>query len=89
MVGLGETVDEIKDVLHDLRQDDYKMLTIGKYFTPSDSHVAVERYYTRAQFDGLWHFAESIGFENVTSGPLVRSTYYADRQSGLLLGKAH
>lgn len=89
MVGLGETAEEIKDVLRDLRQNNCKMLTIGQYLAPSDSHLAVERYYTPAEFDALRCFAESIGFDSVASGPLVRSSYHADRQSGLLLGNTH
>lgn len=86
MVGLGETVAEIKAVMRDLRQNNCKMLTIGQYLAPSDSHLPVERYYTPDEFDALRQYGEEIGFDNVASGPLVRSSYHADAQSGLLSG---
>ncbi len=84
MVGLGETLKEIREVMYDLRQNSCKMLTIGQYLAPSDSHLAVERYYTPEEFEQLRHFGEQIGFESVASGPLVRSSYHADAQAGLL-----
>lgn len=89
MVGLGETMSELQEVICDLYQAGCRMLTIGQYLAPSDSHLPVERYYTPDEFDQLRAFAESVGFESVASGPLVRSSYHADRQSGLLLDNAH
>ena len=89
MVGLGETILEIRDVIGDLRRAGCRMLTIGQYLAPSDSHLPVERYYTPDEFDELRVYAEAIGFESVASGPLVRSSYHADRQSGLLFSNAH
>jgi len=83
MVGLGETVDEVRAVMYDLRQSGCDMLTIGQYLAPSDSHLPVERYYTPEEFESLRVFGEEIGFNNVASGPLVRSSYHADAQFGL------
>ena len=84
MVGLGESMDEIHGVMRDLRRSGCDMLTIGQYLAPSDSHLPVERYYTPEEFDSLRVYGEEIGFKNVASGPLVRSSYHADLQSGLL-----
>ena len=89
MVGLGETILKIRDVIRDLRGSGCRMLTIGQYLAPSDSHLPVERYYTPEEFDQLRVYAASIGYESVASGPLVRSSYHGDRQSGLLLNDAH
>lgn len=85
MLGLGETLAEIRIVLYDLRQVNCKMLTVGQYLAPSDSHLAVERYVTPEEFDDLKRYAEQIGFSSVASGPLVRSSYHADQQAGLCL----
>ena len=84
MVGLGEEIEEVYAVMHDLRQSGCDMLTIGQYLAPSDSHLPVERYYTPEEFDSLRVYGEEIGFKNVASGPLVRSSYHADAQFGLL-----
>jgi lipoyl synthase len=79
MVGLGETIDEIKQVLQDLRANQVDMLTIGQYLQPQRSNAAVVRYVTPEEFVELGKYAKAIGFTNVASGPLVRSSYYADR----------
>ena len=84
MLGLGERIEEIHAVMHDLRHAGCKMLTIGQYLAPSDSHLPVERYYTPDEFDALQVYGEGIGFKNVASGPLFGSSYHADAQSGLL-----
>ena len=89
MVGLGENLSEIREVIRDLREAGCRMLTIGQYLAPSDSHLPVERYYTPGEFADLRVFAESVGFESVASGPLVRSSYHADQQSGLLFSNTH
>lgn len=81
MLGLGESDDEIKETLRDLRAHDVDMLTLGQYLQPSKFHMPVERYITPEQFSALAQFAETIGFKNVASGPLVRSSYHADKQA--------
>ncbi len=81
MLGLGETDDEIKQTLRDLRAHDVDMLTLGQYLQPSKFHMPVVRYITPQQFKELADYADSIGFKNVASGPLVRSSYHADRQA--------
>lgn len=81
MLGLGETRDEIEQVLHDLRSHDVDMLTIGQYLQPTRYHMPVKRYVTPKEFDELAKYAEKLGFTNVASGPLVRSSYHADRQA--------
>lgn len=85
MVGLGETVEEIHATMQDLRAHGCRMLTIGQYLAPSDSHLPVERYYSPEEFDALRDYGESIGFEHVASGPLVRSSYHADQQAKSLV----
>lgn len=81
MMGLGETIEETKQTLQDLRDHDVDMLTLGQYLQPSRHHIPVARYVTPKEFDDLKVFAESIGFTHVASGPLVRSSYHADRQA--------
>lgn len=81
MVGLGENNDEIKDVLHALREHEVDMLTIGQYLQPTRYHLPVARYVTPDEFDQFAEFAKSIGFSNIASGPLVRSSYHADLQA--------
>ncbi len=81
MLGLGETDDEIRQTLRDLRAHDVDMLTLGQYLQPSKFHFPVMRYITPQEFNEFKEFAESIGFTNVASGPLVRSSYHADKQA--------
>lgn len=81
MLGLGETDDEIKQTLQDLREHDVDMLTLGQYLQPSQFHMPVVRYITPQQFAELADFANHLGFKNVASGPLVRSSYHADKQA--------
>lgn len=81
MLGLGEEIDEIKQVLVDLREHDCDMVTLGQYLQPSRSHLPVIRYVEPAEFASLADFARKIGFANVASGPLVRSSYHADLQA--------
>ena len=80
MVGLGETWDEILDTMRDLRFVDCDLLTIGLYLRPSKKHVPLSKWYTPDEFDELRKVGESMGFSNVASGPLVRSSYHADEQ---------
>lgn len=78
MLGLGETHEELLDVLGDLRAVGCDMLTLGQYLTPTLKHVPVARYLPPAEFDELAVLARSLGFTNVASGPFVRSSYHAD-----------
>ena len=80
MLGLGETEDEVKQVMVDLRDHGCGMLTLGQYLQPSTDHLAVEEYITPAQFDRYAEIAKALGFKNVASAPLVRSSYHADLQ---------
>jgi lipoyl synthase len=77
MVGLGETFEEIVEVLRDLRKVDCRILTIGQYLRPSIAHLPMDRYYTPEEFRELKRIALELGFGHVESGPLVRSSYHA------------
>ncbi len=81
MLGLGETNDEIKAVLDDMREHDVDMLTLGQYLAPTRYHIPVARYVHPKEFNELGEYAKQIGFKQVASGPLVRSSYHADRQA--------
>ncbi|MBK6743766.1 MAG: lipoyl synthase [Hydrogenophilales bacterium] len=81
MLGLGETDDEVLEVLRDLRAQGATMLTVGQYLQPSGHHLAVERFVEPAQFEALGRAAEVMGFVNAACGPMVRSSYHADRQA--------
>jgi lipoic acid synthetase len=80
MLGLGETDEEVHQVLRDLRAHDCDLLTIGQYLQPSSYHAPVLRYVTPEQFTAWGQLARELGFRNVASGPLVRSSYHADLQ---------
>ncbi len=80
MVGLGETVEEVKETMHDLRSWDVDILTIGQYLQPTIKHLPIERYYRPEEFEELKDFGMGIGFRWVESGPLVRSSYHAEKQ---------
>jgi lipoic acid synthetase len=77
MLGLGETRDEILDVLADLRVAGCDLLTLGQYLQPSPAHLPVERYVPPDEFDDLGRLARRLGFAQVASGPFVRSSYHA------------
>ena len=81
MLGLGESPEEVRQVLKDLREHDVDMVTLGQYLQPTPHHTPVHRYVTPAEFDEHAEFARQIGFMNVASGPLVRSSYHADKQA--------
>ncbi len=81
MVGLGETNDEILGVMRDLRAHDVDMLTIGQYLQPSKSHLPVLRYAHPDEFAMFQEAAKAMGFANAACGPMVRSSYHADRQA--------
>ncbi len=81
MLGLGETPEEVRQVLRDLREHDVNMLTLGQYLQPTKYHLPVERYVTPQEFLDHANYAKELGFSNVASGPLVRSSYHADLQA--------
>jgi lipoic acid synthetase len=81
MLGLGETDEEIKQVLADLRAHNVDMLTLGQYLQPTPHHMPVMRFVTPDEFIALGNYAKSIGFKQVASGPMVRSSYHADLQA--------
>ena len=81
MVGLGETDEEIVAVMRDLRSHDVDMLTLGQYLQPSPHHLAVERYVEPEVFARFEKEALRLGFKHAAVGPLVRSSYHADRQA--------
>jgi len=84
MVGLGETIDEVKEVMRDQRSWGVDILTIGQYLQPSRQHLPIARYYTLEEFADLKDYGLSIGFQWVESGPLVRSSYHAADQVRVL-----
>ena len=81
MLGLGEERDEVLEVLAELRAHGCDMLTLGQSLAPSRHHLPVERYWTPEEFQSLGDAARALGFSNVASAPLVRSSYHADRQA--------
>lgn len=85
MLGLGETLDEVEEVMLDLRKHGVRMLTLGQYLQPSVHHLPVQRYVTPDEFAALKEIGEKMGFTHVASGPMVRSSYHADLQSRSLL----
>lgn len=81
MLGLGETIEEVKAVLHDLKQHNVDMITLGQYLQPSKDHLPVARFVHPDEFESLRAYGEELGFKHVASGPLVRSSYHADKQA--------
>ena len=81
MVGLGETMPELLDVMRDLRAHNVEMLTVGQYLQPSDFHLSVKKYWTPDEFKQVEDAGYEMGFTNVASGPMVRSSYHADLQA--------
>lgn len=81
MLGLGETLEEIEAVMRDLRAHDCDMITLGQYLQPSKFHLPVARFVPPEEFDYLAARARDLGFSSVASGPMVRSSYHADRQA--------
>ncbi len=84
MVGLGETDDEVRQVLRDLRAVDCDILTIGQYLQPSQKHLGVAEFVTPEQFDAWREYGMSIGFLQVVSSPLTRSSYQAEQVRALM-----
>ena len=79
MLGLGETTEEVRETMQDLRSWGVDILTIGQYLQPSKKHLPIERYYRPEEFEGLKEFGLGIGFRWIESHPLVRSSYLAER----------
>ena len=87
MLGLGENMDEVVEVMKDMRLHDVEMLTLGQYLQPSKHHLPVESYVRPEEFDELYHIGVELGFKHVASGPMVRSSYHADLQAHGEFGK--
>jgi lipoic acid synthetase len=81
MLGLGEEIEEVVTVMRDLRKHDCDMITLGQYLQPGGHHLPVERYVTPEEFKQLERIGYELGFNNVASGPMVRSSYHADKQA--------
>ena len=81
MLGLGETFEEVVEVMKDCRRHSVDMLTLGQYLQPSRDHLPVDRYVHPDEFEALAEEARALGFKRVASGPLVRSSYQADQQA--------
>lgn len=86
MLGLGEQLEEVLAVMTDLRAHGCDLLTLGQYLQPSRSHLPVLRYWTPEEFETLRAAGEAMGFANVASGAMVRSSYHADRQAAEVMG---
>jgi lipoic acid synthetase len=84
MVGLGETDAEVRQVMEDLRRVNCDILTIGQYLQPSQKHLGVKEFVTPGQFDAWRIYGESIGFLQVVSSPLTRSSYHAEQVQALM-----
>jgi lipoic acid synthetase len=84
MLGLGETRDEVEEVLRDVARLGVDIVTLGQYLAPSKQHLAIERYVPPAEFVELEHYARDQGITHVVAGPLVRSSYHADGQAQLV-----
>jgi lipoic acid synthetase len=81
MLGLGETNEEVEQTLKDLRDHDVDMVTLGQYLQPSRYHLPVTRYVTPEEFNQFAEFGKALGFKTIASGPMVRSSYHADKQA--------
>ena len=81
MLGLGESLEEVEEVLVDLRKHNVNMVTLGQYLQPSKHHLPVTRFVDPKEFEQLANTAKKLGFTNIASGPMVRSSYHADLQT--------
>lgn len=88
MVGLGEGVEEVLQTMRDLRSVGVRLMTIGQYLRPSPVHAPMHRYYHPDEFAALREEGLKMGFLHVASGPLVRSSYHADEQAGVVLHRS-
>jgi lipoyl synthase len=80
ILGMGETAEEVIDVMRDLRERDVDILTLGQYLRPSNEHLPLDRYYAPEEFSELARVGREMGFKHVEAGPLVRSSYHAWEQ---------
>lgn len=87
MLGVGETIDAVEQVMRDLRAHDCNMLTLGQYLQPGKHHLPVDRYVHPDEFNRLGELGYELGFTHVASGPMVRSSYHADQQAKGVVGK--
>jgi lipoic acid synthetase len=81
MVGLGETAEELFQVMRDLRAHSCDIVTIGQYLRPTQQHLPVERYYDPSEYEQFRAYGRELGFHHVEAGPLVRSSYHAEKQT--------
>ncbi|MDH5444083.1 MAG: lipoyl synthase [Gammaproteobacteria bacterium] len=81
MLGLGEELQEVEQIMQDLRNHQCDRLTLGQYLQPSQHHLPVKRYVHPDEFDTLAQLADKMGFQHIASGPMVRSSYHADKQA--------
>ena len=88
MVGLGETDDEVREIMRDMRANNLEMITVGQYLQPSNSHLPVLRYVTPEMFKQFEHEAYAMGFTNAAIGAMVRSSYHADAQAAEAMASA-
>ncbi len=88
MLGLGEQIDEVEQVMQELRENNCSMLTLGQYLQPSMDHLPVHRYVHPDEFDRLAEIGNAMGFAHVASGPMVRSSYHADQQAHAIIQKS-
>jgi lipoyl synthase len=86
MLGLGERRDEVLEVLHDLHEAGADIVTLGQYLQPTRDHLAVDRFYSPDEFAAFHDYGMALGFRHVEAGPLVRSSYHAEKQAIALLG---
>jgi len=86
MLGIGEEISEVEQVMRDLRAHDCDMLTLGQYLQPSVHHLPLVRYLHPDEFERLGEFGYELGFTHVASGPMVRSSYHADQQARDVVG---
>jgi lipoic acid synthetase len=86
MLGVGETIDEVEQVMRDLRAHNCDMLTLGQYLQPGKHHLPLVRYVHPDEFDRLGELGYELGFTHVASGPMVRSSYHADQQAKDVVG---
>ena len=89
MVGLGETDEDVREIMRDMRANNIEMITIGQYLQPSDGHLPVLRYVTPDQFKVFEKEAYELGFTNAAIGAMVRSSYHADEQAAEALRETH
>jgi lipoic acid synthetase len=85
MAGLGETIEELREVMRELRKVECDILTLGQYLQPTKDHEPVHRFYTPEEFQTLQREGLDLGFRHMESGPLVRSSYHAEQQMGKAL----